>query len=293
LDTDITEEHKEILRGMIQGKNNFSLRFVPIASYLRNWKIQQVAHVPARSYYRLWIPTVLKDYKKVLYIDCDLVVCHDLAELYQTDIGDNYLAGVKDADFQGQINRKNFDTMEYAKKTLHLDDPYSYVQAGVLLFNIDALNREHKEYHLIEDAKLGYRYMDQDVLNRVCQGKIHFLDQKWNVINDCNHERIKEIISYAPHQLFDEYMKARKNPFIIHYAGKIKPWTLIDDDFCEVFWTYAMGSSFFIDLVSSLKLSKTSKAKKPQQSAADRLLPKGTKRREIAVSFVRKISSIK
>lgn len=36
------------------------------------------------TYYRLIIPEIMPDYYKILYLDCDMVADHDVAELYDS-----------------------------------------------------------------------------------------------------------------------------------------------------------------------------------------------------------------
>ena len=47
--------------------------------------------------YRLFIPEILKNLDKIIYLDCDIVVNADIAELWNVDIGDNALAGARDS----------------------------------------------------------------------------------------------------------------------------------------------------------------------------------------------------
>lgn len=48
-----------------------------------------------------------------------MIICHDVAELYDTDMGDNLIAGALDPDFAGQCNMKNSEMRQYCK--IHWD----------------------------------------------------------------------------------------------------------------------------------------------------------------------------
>jgi lipopolysaccharide biosynthesis glycosyltransferase len=53
---------------------------------------------PLAASYRLMAPGLLPNFDKCLYMDVDVIVYYDLADLYNnTDLGDCYIAGVKDA----------------------------------------------------------------------------------------------------------------------------------------------------------------------------------------------------
>mgnify|MGYP002511525354 CR=1 FL=1 len=48
------------------------------------------------TYYRFFIPNMFPQYDKVLYLDCDIAVLGDIAELYNTDISDCLLGAVSE-----------------------------------------------------------------------------------------------------------------------------------------------------------------------------------------------------
>lgn len=56
--------------------------------------IKQLAHVPLASLLKFDICDLIPQYDKLLYLDGDIIVRQDLSELYQTDLNDNYVAGV-------------------------------------------------------------------------------------------------------------------------------------------------------------------------------------------------------
>lgn len=92
--------------------------------------MQAKQHITTETFYRFLILDILKDYKKVVYLDCDMIICHDVAELYRVDMGENLIAATLDADFAGQCNIKTSDMREYCKETLGINDVFTYFQAG-------------------------------------------------------------------------------------------------------------------------------------------------------------------
>ena len=76
----------------------------------------------------------------------------------------------------------------------------------------------------VPDLDVIGQYYGQDVINAICNKTVHILDYKWNVVNDYNGIRVKNIISNAPTAMLDQYLKSRKSPGIIHYSGSQKPW---------------------------------------------------------------------
>lgn len=245
LESDITPENKQLLLGMLEGRKNFSLRFFNAERMLRGYELKANAHISVETYFRFLIQDILPKCDKVLYLDCDMVVKADVAELYETDVSDVLLAAARDPDFLGQINGANPSTLEYCQETLKLQDPYQYFQAGVLLFNTAAMRKAHSLSEWLTFATQEYKYNDQDVLNLYCEGHVKYLDMEWNMLTDCDHYRVSHVIVYAPEEILRAYKKARSNPKIIHYAGFLKPWHRPDEDFACEFWNYARKTPFY------------------------------------------------
>ena len=60
------------------------------------------------------------------------------------------------------------------------------------------------------------------------------------------------ILKEAPFALYNEYLKARKNPKVAHYAGYQKPWHVPTCDFAEYFWKYARQTVFYEEILTRL-----------------------------------------
>lgn len=243
--TDIQAQSQEVfLKNLVQC--NIHIQFMNVMQYVEGYRLQAKQHITTETFYRFLALQILKDIKKAVYLDCDMVICRDIAELFDTDLGGHLIAAVRDADFAGQCNRKHSEMMEYCKKVLHMEDASAYFQAGVLVMNIEGLNKVTSVRELFEMSDTGiYRFSDQDILNIVCKGRVVYLDMKWNVLFDCGHSRWKDVVKYAPYYILDEYEAARKQPYIIHYAGWLKPWMSPDEDFAAEFWKTAARTVFY------------------------------------------------
>ena len=251
--TDITKQNQDRISSIFKASGNVRLQFINISSIVADYKLDAREHITTETFYRFLILDIMKNYEKVIYLDCDLVVNADLAELYQTELGDSLIAAVRDVDFIGQLNIPGATTLSYSRETLKLNDPWQYFQAGVLIFNVPQMRRLTTVTELLELAdKDLYRYSDQDILNVLCQGRVTYLDPRWNHIFDCHGERIRNVIVWDPVPLYEEYMEARKNPYIIHYAGFCKPWDEPSEEFGEVFWDYAGRTPYYEVLIQRL-----------------------------------------
>lgn len=159
-----------------------------------------ISHTSVETYFRCFLPELLPDLDKILYLDADLIVDGDIRELWNTDISTYYMAGVEDL----QVWREGH------KKKLGFSDDEAYLNAGVLLFNLELIRRDGKSKEILDFAGTGkdLHYQDQDVLNLVFRGKIRSVDSRWNFATS-NARREKD---------------KRSNARIIHFTGARKPW---------------------------------------------------------------------
>lgn len=257
LNTDITSENKNIT---IQEnkKDNISIRFIDVNDYFDNVNLFVDKHLSIETYYRLIIPEIMPNYHKVLYLDCDMVAMKDVAELYDRDLNGNIIGAIKDIDIIGQYKNGDKKLQEYLKKYLDMDEPYDYFQCGTLIIDLDRLRNLTSSNELMQVAlENSFRCHDQDVFNKVFKGHVHYLPQKWNVLINWEiplySSNRMNFIKMAPREMYYEYMEARQDPYIIHYAGEIKPWNCPDCDFAQPFWNLAKETNFYPLILSQIK----------------------------------------
>jgi lipopolysaccharide biosynthesis glycosyltransferase len=312
LERDISAAHISLLQETVQQFDNVRLCFCDVAPYVAGEDLStNNEHISAETFYRFLIPELLPFYDKVLYLDSDIVVLGDVAELFDVDLKDNILAATRDIDFLGNLNgspvsKSEFDKqgrMAYAKNVLQLKDPYSYFQAGVLVLNTEAMRRLHSTAEWFSIVRSSnFIYDDQDILNRECEGRVLFLDLAWDVTHD-NSNRIQEVYSFAPAELYHAYLAAREHPQIIHYAGFQKPWLYATVDLAPVWWSYARKTPFYeqtlavlcdarrLKFVEIRKKDPVMGKKNPLRHVIDPLLPVGSPAREKLKESIRKLKS--
>ncbi|MDR2590993.1 MAG: glycosyltransferase family 8 protein [Oscillospiraceae bacterium] len=171
-------------------------------------------HITIESYYRLLISELLPELDKCIYLDVDIIACDDLTELWNYEIGNSIIAGVRDA----LASKERY-------KDLKIPSPERYIQAGVLIINLKVIKNESLLSKFIEQIKNEYQYHDQDVLNKVCYNRITLLPLRFNVCFYLAVSKGDLESYYSPIEVED----ALNNPVIIHYAGGIKPWNSSDD----------------------------------------------------------------
>lgn len=303
LQRNITWDKQQRLKNFFTQKfDNMELRFINVDRLVSGVKLStNNEHISVETYYRFLIQAVLPFYDKVLYLDSDIVINGDIAELFDTQIGNNLLAAVHDIDFLGNLNMKDGKRLKYNQEILGMKNPYEYFQAGVLVLNTKAMREQHTIAQWLDFASNpDYIYNDQDVLNVYCEGRVQFLDWNWNVMHDCAN-RVANVFSFAPNNAFDAYQKSRQNPLIIHYAGFEKPWKNPDCDFASYYWRYARQTPFYERLLKKIehKNFRSSSQKQfvqhdnaigeqnPLRKIIDPIAPLGSPQREAAKAIVR------
>ena len=304
LTSNISWEHQELMREcLVGGADNVSLRFHDVSSVMCEYDLAtNNAHIGIETYYRFIIQRVMPGYEKVLYLDSDLVVEGDVAELFDTELGDNLLGATIDVDYLGNLNMNDGGRLEYTKTKLKMSNPYGYFQAGVLLLNLKAMREAYTTAQWLEFASVrDFIFDDQDVLNAHCEGRVTYLDQRWNVMHACG-DRVSRVAPFAPATVYKTYMEARQTPYIRHYAGCDKPWNLIGCDWAADYWKYARETPFYEDLVARLcatgplrnvvvddRPAPALSENNPIRLVVDPLMPLGSRRREVAKAVGRKL----
>lgn len=206
----------------------FTVDFVDISGQVKDIqdRLRNVYHFSVVTYYRLFIASMFPQYRKIIYLDCDLVVLGDISKLYHTDLGDNIIAACPE-----MFVRTTPEFRLYAEKALGVS-PDGYVNAGVLVVDLEQFRKhkiEEKFIELITRYDFDLLDPDQAYLNYLCDGKILTLRNGWN----------KEPMP----------IPCEGDLNIVHYALYKKPWQYDDVPYGEYFWKYAEKSPFYHEIL--------------------------------------------
>ena len=200
-------------------------------SYVNNRLKTTIPHITIATYYRLWATEVFKEYNKCIYLDVDIVVTGDIKNLYEINIGDNYIAGVKATLFHLHKNGyKSHCAM------LGIKDINQYINAGVMVMNLEQIRNNKIDILFHTLISKQFTVQDQDIINASCYNHIRLLHPKFNLMitQDIGREEMYKVFG---NQQTDE---AFSTPIIIHYAGRVKPWKSPLVKFSEEWWRVAM-----------------------------------------------------
>lgn len=116
--------------------------------------------------------------ERILWLDCDTIVNDDISDLFNINMNGYMYAAV----------------MEPGKSK----DIFRYVNAGVLLCNLELLRLTAKELEMVHFLNtFQFPWLDQDVINLLCQGRIRLIGSEYNT-NHFTMECLRpKIIHYA------------------------------------------------------------------------------------------------
>ena len=205
-----------------------------------------IQHITKATYYRLLIPEMIPDHK-CIYMDLDIIVNDDIRYLYDIDIEQYDIAGVLALGYLKDSSWKK----TYAEK-IGIADLDSYINAGVLLMNLDQLRKANFSNIALEMSKQEYPCSDQDIINLLCYGKIKLLPLKYNFQPMRMEKRKSEIGEYYTDE---EIMEAEDNPVIVHYLTSKKPWDCFDCDYGYLWWEKCKQTIWYDDFMKENKNS--------------------------------------
>ncbi len=225
--TKISEENKKKINKY--KRENVNIEFVDLNYYIEKVKDKLYTrdYYTNTTYFRLFIANLYPQYNKAIYLDSDIVVLGDIAELYNQDMGDNLIAAAPDDVIQ---TIKVFQ--EYAEKVVGVADYRNYFNAGILLMNLDEFRKfdfQNKFLYLLETIKFTVA-QDQDYLNRLCKGKVKIIDKAWDTM-PIGNETLEE-----------------KDVKIVHYNLADKPWHYDNIKYKEYFWKYAKKTEYYNEI---------------------------------------------
>lgn len=206
---------------------------------------KEIAHITHHAYYRLKAAEILPDdIDKCFYFDCDVIVNTDLTDLFNIDLNGYYFAGVKAPGYHLGVSWNEKYCQKIGIKNIH-----QYINSGVLIMNLKKIRQDNLTPVLCREALNNYPTIDQDVINKVAFNYIKHLPFQNNVMTPDLKYTNKDLKS-----IFDleDLQEARKNPKIIHYADKRKPWNKPFIPLSAYFWKYALNSCYMPKLLKDL-----------------------------------------
>lgn len=173
-------------------------------------------YVPNSTFYRLLLSEFLpKQFKKAIYIDCDVAVNTSLEKLWGIDVEDNYILAATNLNSH-TISHPDSGLLNWKELGFSPDD--KKFMAGVLVINLEKWryeNLSNKALDYLANNSQYIRWHDSDILHAIIKNQWKAVDEKWNFYK----ERV------ASKEEVD-------NAFIVHFMSPSKPWIAIEKT-CE------------------------------------------------------------
>jgi lipopolysaccharide biosynthesis glycosyltransferase len=164
-----------------------------------------LAHISRMTFARLLIPDVMPaDTSRLIYLDADIVVLHDLAPLWDIDLEGCSVGAVTDL----LDERRRAEPVRFAD----LPQVESYFNAGVLVIDLPRWRQEQVSQKALKYLQFypSTPCSDQDALNVACDGRWKKLDGKWNYLGHL-YGRIEDL-------------QSTQQPAVVHFVTTHKPW---------------------------------------------------------------------
>lgn len=193
-------------------------------------------HISLATYYRLMVAELLpSEIEKILYLDCDIIVCNDLGSLWEMDLAESPLAACLDETYHIQSSR------------LNLPSNALYINAGVLLLNLSLWRKRNLSPLCLEYISKNseiLRLHDQDTLNCLFSQQVVPLHPRFNLQTGFLLKPFFEKV--YPKDLRKQIWEAIASPVILHFTGAFKPWFSLHPShpFGDFFWKYQRLSHF-------------------------------------------------
>lgn len=250
-------EHNQNQLKKTNNRPNIAIKFVPFdisTAMGEGGHLYVSRNVSASTYTRLFLHRILPGIDRLLYLDGDVIVTSDIAELFNVDLegcpigvcvdsavryrGVEALKRARLISELPELSGYHF-AYDYFRDYLGLEDSEiaSYFNAGVALFdNTKAVKYFEKLPDVMQ--KKYYTY-DQDILNIIFKDDKKLLDDKYNTFVDFYPEFVHE---------------HKKPPTVIHYAGP-KPYERKAKPGDEHYWDAIKGTGYYEDAKARLDYS--------------------------------------
>ena len=258
LHTKISTQTEEKLQTLVKKHLNVTLTFINVEGLFDiefNDENFSTGHAGAKftveTLYRC-LPTFVKEFDKydiIIYSDVDIVVVDDISDLYDIDLENKYIAGVKAPKFLDHQFR-------------HVDKKFlgKYVGGGLWVMNLKKMRKDNlgeKILDLIKEPPYRLIWNDQDVINLACDLKVTYFSYQYVSI-PCWYDILKRAGYYDEYYPNKEFYDAVFNPKIVHYAAA-KPWVDYNCHSSQLWFKWLKKTDYYSDFKDFIKINAPAK----------------------------------
>lgn len=250
-DKEFSDSTKNLLKNQIPKKTNFSLRFINLSDFfdMQNAKNQSIVY-PTIVFGRLFLPFILDNYERIIYLDSDIILNTDISSFYSIKLGENCIGAVNDLVMLAWLRDKKHFAYKKLIDKVKIQDTTSYINSGFLVFDVMNYNKFITPEKIIAFEEKHYlAWPDQDLINIVFHDKIHFLPQNCNVLVALRDDKTA-VESSNDRNLIESYNNSFKNPKVIHFLSCSFLATKYPVSFYDLYWKTARKTPFYETLLT-------------------------------------------
>ncbi len=228
---DLSDENQEKVKRIVDKFKSIAF-FVPVdeTCELTEFKKPKI-WANKVCYYRMLAPIKIPqeakkhniNVQKLLFIDCDILVCGDIAPLFDTDLQDKVLAAVASPLHEEELAHI---------PELGISKTHKFFYAGLMLIDCKKWQSERiydKSVEIDMAHPEGLKWADMDILNIIFQDDYVILHPKYSIWPGLNikpylFEYNNFLNGYRG--IYDEALvrEAFYHPVVLQLAGGAKPW---------------------------------------------------------------------
>lgn len=172
------------MKTMFEGFSNLTVNFYNCSTLLddkfTNYSnVAYLKHISKATMMRMYVDKIvnLRNIDKILYLDNDIYINKDIADLFETNLDGYYLGAVRDT------------FVNWSKGFTYRNEPFylrriceqTYFNGGVELLNVEEMVKDDMFTKLQNyELKSYMRLTDQDIYNALFEGHVKYLDLKYN-----------------------------------------------------------------------------------------------------------------
>lgn len=177
---------------------------------------------PKSAFSRLFAYRLLPNtIRRVLYLDCDIIVDGSLMDLYNHPMDNKIILAVKDC------------VSKAYKEKIGINSDDVYINTGVMVMDLERMRgfpMEEKIGEFVAKYASAMNYADQEIINGIFQGEFGILPPEWNVMTQFNQYSYRQLgwIRHPHHYYSEKEIEyAKRHARIFHFTTcmlNIRPW---------------------------------------------------------------------
>ena len=212
--SNLTIEQKEVINKIKEEHKNCKINFIDMGEQFKEFSLPFNIWSTA-NYYRIKLPELLPEIKKIIYLDTDTLIYKDLTKFYNYPIEGKYLVGMPEYVSEDFFIRNNVSFN-------------NFINTGALLCNLDELRKDNISYKIFDYIKKNHKkilFPVNEPTNLITHKKNGYFTPEYVVVGYCNENEIYRYYNTSKLNINKSLVKkSYKDPYVYHFIMHIKPW---------------------------------------------------------------------